>query len=64
MLETATAETADAVVREIRGRLKLCPVAGVGGAEEETQETEALVLDPSLRGGRARERDIYDATRK
>ncbi|CAN0438314.1 unnamed protein product, partial [Hapterophycus canaliculatus] len=51
LLETSTAETADAVVREVREGLRLCPVAG-GGVGEDTEETEALVLNPSLRGGR------------
>ncbi|CAN0115626.1 unnamed protein product [Ectocarpus fasciculatus] len=54
LLETATADTADAVVKELRERLRLCPVAGAGGrgGVEDTEETEALVLNPGLQGNR------------
>ncbi|CBJ26655.1 conserved unknown protein [Ectocarpus siliculosus] len=54
LLETATADTADAVVRELRERLRLCPVVGGGGrgGVEDTEETEALVLNPGLQSNR------------
>lgn len=54
LLETATPETAEAVVREIREGLRLSPVAGGGGGGggmEDTEETEALVLGAGLGGG-------------
>eukprot|EP00903_Cladosiphon_okamuranus_P011447 g10784.t1 len=52
LLETATTETAEAVVREIREGLRLSPVSGGGGGRiEDTEETEALVLNPGLGGG-------------
>eukprot|EP00752_Nemacystus_decipiens_P018674 g16742.t1 len=51
LLETATTETAEAVVREIREGLRLSPVSGGGGGGMDTEETEALVLDPGLGGG-------------
>ncbi|CAM9248195.1 unnamed protein product, partial [Ectocarpus sp. 12 AP-2014] len=54
LLETTTADTADAVVRELRERLRLCPVVGGGGrgGVEDTEETEALVLNPGLQSNR------------
>ena len=57
LLETATTETAQAVVREIREGLRLSPVSGGGGGGMDTEETEALVLDSGLGGGgRGREK--------
>lgn len=57
LLETATTETAQAVVREIREGLRLSPVSRGGGGGMDTEETEALVLDSGLGGGgRGREK--------
>ncbi|CAN0392200.1 unnamed protein product, partial [Ectocarpus sp. 13 AM-2016] len=55
LLETATADTADAVVRELRERLRLCPVVGGGAAPSDSDTSgDALTLEALRQGLRLR----------
>lgn len=51
LLETATPDSAEKVVREVREKLRLSPAGGNGhgggGGMEETEETEAPWFDSS-----------------